>query len=73
MEDKLTQTRKFGVKFIICGQYLNQLDKDIICSLKGTGFSFMLLRGVIKEDFNYLKDEMNGSFEYKDLKILLIF
>lgn len=70
MESKLTQTRKFGVKFVICGQYLNQLDRDTIYSLKGAGFSFMLLRGAIKEDFNYLKDEMNGSFEYEDLKSL---
>lgn len=70
MEDKLTQTRKFGVKFVICGQYLNQLDKETVYSLKGAGFSFMLLRGAIKEDFNYLKDEMNGSFEYEDLKSL---
>ena len=70
MESKLTQTRKFGVKFIICGQYLNQLDRQTIYSLKGAGFSFMLLRGAIKEDFEYLKDEMDNTFAYEDLKKL---
>lgn len=68
MESKLTQTRKYGLKFVLTGQYLNQLYPKTIKSLKGAGCSFMLLKGAIKEDFNYFKDELDGTFEYEDLK-----
>lgn len=68
MESILTQTRKFGMKFILTGQYLDQLDKETIYTLKGAGASFMLLKGSIKEDFEYFKDELDGTYEYEDLK-----
>ncbi|WP_105176827.1 hypothetical protein [Clostridium cagae] len=68
MESKLTQTRKFGLKFVLTGQYLDQLEQQTIKSLKGAGCSFMLLKGAIKEDFQYFKDELDGTFEYEDLK-----
>ncbi|MGG7142504.1 hypothetical protein ACQPVP_03460 [Clostridium nigeriense] len=68
MESILTQTRKFGMKFVLSGQYLDQLDKDTIYTLKGAGASFMLLKGSIKEDFEYFKDELDGTYEYEDLK-----
>ncbi len=68
MENILTQTRKFGMKFVLAGQYLDQLDKKTIYSLKGAGASFMLLKGTIKEDYEYFKDELDGTYEYEDLK-----
>ncbi len=68
MESLLTQTRKFRMKFVLTGQYLEQLNKETIYSLKGAGTSFMFLKGTIKEDFEYLKDEFNGDYEYEDLK-----
>ncbi|MBU3131620.1 hypothetical protein KPL40_04080 [Clostridium gasigenes] len=68
METTLTQTRKFGMKFVLAGQYLDQLDKKTIYSLKGAGSSFMMLKGTIKEDYMYFKDELDGTFEYEDLK-----
>jgi hypothetical protein len=68
LESKLTQGRKFGFKPVLALQYLDQLDKKTIYSLKGAGCSFMLLKGAIKEDFDYFKDEINDIFEYEDLK-----
>lgn len=68
IESVLTQTRKYSLKFVITGQYLDQLDKKTIYSLKGAGASFMLLRGAIKEDFDYLKEEITEEFGYEDLK-----
>lgn len=68
MENILTQTRKFGMKFVLAGQYLDQLDKKTIYSLKGAGTSFMLLKGAIKEDYEYFKEELDGTYEYEDLK-----
>lgn len=68
MESKLTETRKYRLKFTLTGQFLDQLDKKTVYSLKGAGASFMLLNGSIKEDFNYFKDELDDVFEYEDLK-----
>lgn len=68
MESNLTQTRKFGMKYVIAGQYLNQLNKKTIYSLKGAGSTFMLLKGAIKEDFEYFKEEIGEDFTYDDLK-----
>lgn len=68
MESLLTETRKFGIKFVLTGQYLNQLDKDTIYTLKGAGTSFMFLNGTIEEDFNYFKSDFEDEFEYSDLK-----
>lgn len=67
LESKLTQGRKFGFKPVLALQYLDQLDKKTIYSLKGAGCSFMLLKGAIKEDFEYFKDEID-NLEYEDLK-----
>ena len=68
MESILTQTRKFGLKFVLTGQYLDQLNKKTIYSLKGAGASFMLLTGSIKEDFNYFKDELYEKYTYEDIR-----
>ena len=68
MESILTQTRKFGLKYVLTGQYLDQLNKRTIYSLKGAGASFMLLTGSIKEDFNYFKDELSEKYTYEDIK-----
>lgn len=68
MESILTQTRKFGMKFVLAGQYLDQLQRNTIYSLKGAGTTFMLLKGAIKEDYEYFKDELDGTFDYEDLK-----
>ncbi|OOM17241.1 AAA-like domain protein [Clostridium saccharobutylicum] len=67
LETKLTQGRKFGFRPVLALQYLDQLDKKTIYSLKGSGASFMLLKGTIKEDFEYFKDELD-NFKYEDLK-----
>jgi hypothetical protein len=68
MESVLTQTRKFGVKFFLTCQYIDQFDKKTILSLKGSGATFMLLKGAVEEDFNYFKSEIGDIFEYEDLK-----
>ena len=68
MESVLTQTRKFGLKFVLAGQYLDQLKKNTLYSLKGAGCSFMLLKGTLQEDYNYFKDELSDIFSYEDLK-----
>lgn len=64
----LTRTRKMGLKFVVTGQYLDQLQKQTIKQFKGAGSTFMLLKGAIKEDFEYFKEELDGTFEYEDLK-----
>lgn len=68
MQDILTRTRKMSLKFVLTGQFLDQLEKQTIKQLKGAGTSFMLLKGAIKEDFEYFKQELDGTFEYEDLK-----
>ena len=68
MESILTQTRKFGLKYVLTGQYLDQLRKRTIYSLKGAGASFMLLTGSIKEDFNYFRDELSEKFTFEDVR-----
>lgn len=68
LESILTQTRKFSLRPVLSLQYLDQLDKKTIYSLKGSGSSFMLLKGAIKEDYEYFKDDISGDFTYEDLK-----
>lgn len=68
LESILTQTRKFSLRPVLALQYLDQLDKKTIYSLKGAGGSFMLLKGVIKEDYEYFKDDITGDFTYEDIK-----
>lgn len=67
MESKLTQTRKYGIKFVLAGQYLEQLEKKTVYSLKAAGCSFMLLKGTIKEDFEYFNNELD-KFDFENLK-----
>lgn len=68
LESILTQTRKFSLRPVLALQYLDQLDKKTIYSLKGSGASFMLLKGAIKEDYEYFKDDITGDYSYEDIK-----
>lgn len=67
MTSKVTRTRKMGLKFFLTGQHLGQLDKETVKELKGAGTSFMLLKGTIREDFEYFRNEIDESYEYEDL------
>lgn len=64
--DILPQTRKFGCKFILSCQYLDQID-IIADTLEGAGASFMLLGGTSEKDFNHFKNKIE-NFEYEDLR-----
>lgn len=66
LEYILPQSRKFGLKFVLTTQYLNQLD-TIFSSLVASGASFMLLKGSTEKDFNYFKNILS-EFEYEDLR-----
>ena len=63
----ITETRKYGFKPVLSGQRLFQLEKNFIEDLKGAGASFMLLKGSLKEDFEYFKEEIGEDFTYEDL------
>lgn len=63
----ITETRKYGFKLVLTGQRLFQLSKEFIEDLKSAGASFMLLKGSLKEDFNYFKEEIGENFTYEDL------
>lgn len=63
----ITETRKYGFKLVLTGQRLFQLSKEFIEDLKSAGASFMLLKGSLKEDFNYFKEEIGDNFTYEDL------
>ena len=61
----LTQMRKFRLKPVFATQSLLQLE-HILDDLKGAGFSYMLLAGSDKVNFNLLKDELE-PYEVEDL------
>lgn len=66
LEYILPQSRKFGLKFVLTTQYMNQLD-TIFNTLVASGSSFMLLKGSTEKDFNYFKNILS-EFEYEDLR-----
>lgn len=68
LDSIITETRKYGFKLVITGQRLFQLDKDFVEDLKVAGSSFMLLKGSLKEDFEYFKEEIGENFAFEDLK-----
>lgn len=67
LDSLITETRKYGFKLVLTGQRLFQLSKEFIEDLKSAGASFMLLKGSLKEDFNYFKEEIGEDFTYEDL------
>lgn len=67
LDNIITETRKYGFKLVLTGQRLFQLSKEFIEDLKSAGASFMLLKGSLKEDFNYFKEEIGDNFTYEDL------
>lgn len=67
LDSIITETRKYGFKLVLSGQRIFQLDKNFVEDLKGAGASFMLLKGSIKEDFNYFKEEIGNTFTFEDL------
>lgn len=67
LDSIITETRKYGFKPVLTGQRLFQLSKEFIEDLKSAGASFMLLKGSLKEDFNYFKEEIGEDFTYEDL------
>lgn len=66
LEYILPQSRKFGSKFVLSTQYMDQI-ATIEDSLKASGCSYMLLKGTKESDFDKLKNDLDG-FEYEDLK-----
>lgn len=67
LDSLITETRKYGFKLVLTGQRLFQLSKEFVEDLKSAGSSFMLLKGSLKEDFNYFKEEIGENFTYEDL------
>lgn len=66
IKQTLSQTRKFGGKYILALHYLNQLKHDLDKELKGAGSSFILLQGSDKVNYNEFKDEL-GEYQLEDL------
>lgn len=62
----LTQTRKFGCKFILSCQYTSQIE-ILMDTLIGAGASFMLMGGTNEKDFKRFEANLD-NFEYEDLK-----
>lgn len=67
LDSIITETRKYGFKPVLTGQRLFQLSRGFVENLKSAGASFMLLKGSLKEDFNYFKEEIGEDFTYEDL------
>lgn len=67
LDSIITETRKYGFKVILTGQRIFQLNKDFVEDLKSAGASFMLLKGTLKEDFNYFKEEIGEELSFEDL------
>lgn len=64
--DILPQTRKFGCKFILSCQFLDQID-IISDTIEGAGASFMLLGGTSEKDFKHFENKLE-NFEFEDLR-----
>lgn len=58
IKQTLTQTRKFGGKYIFALHYMSQLKFHLDAELKGAGASFILLQGSDKGNYNEFKDEL---------------
>lgn len=67
LDSIITETRKYGFKLVLTGQRLFQLNKEFVEDLKSAGASFMLLKGSLKEDFNYFKEEIGEDYSFEDL------
>lgn len=62
----LTQTRKFGCKFVFSSQGIDQLG-NLASTLEEAGATYMLLKGTKEDDFNKFKNKWE-NFEFEDLK-----
>lgn len=58
IKQTLTQTRKFGGKYIFALHYMSQLKFHLDMELKGAGASFILLQGSDKGNYNEFKEEL---------------
>ncbi|MBX4266513.1 hypothetical protein [Clostridium estertheticum] len=65
-QDILEQTRKFGCKFLLSCQFLQQIEL-INSTLEGAGASYMLLGGTSEKDFKHFENKLD-DFEYSDLR-----
>lgn len=64
--NKLDQTAKFGIKFILSTMYINQL--RIREKLRTANNSYILISGSDKVNYMELKDELNKfGYELEDL------
>lgn len=68
LSPELPQMRKFRLKPVFATQSLLQVD-HILDDMKSAGFSYMLLAGADKVNYNLLKDELN-PYEVEDLLTL---
>lgn len=66
IKQTLTQTRKFGGKYIFALHYMSQLKFHLDAELKGAGASFILLQGSDKVNYNEFKDELS-PYQLEDL------
>jgi len=64
--DILPQTRKFGCKFILSCQSLNQVE-ILSSTLEEAGASYMMMGGTSEKDFKHFENKIDG-FEYEDLR-----
>jgi|GEM_PF-506223 len=62
----LPQTRKFGTKFILSCQYLDQISV-LVDTLEGAGASFMLMKGTSEKDFKRFENKLE-DFDFEDLR-----
>jgi hypothetical protein len=58
IKQTLTQTRKFGGKYIFAFHHMKQLKFQLDDELKGSGASFILLQGCDKAVFHSFEDEL---------------
>lgn len=62
----LTQTRKFGCKFVFSSQEIDKLG-NLASTLEEAGATYMLLKRTKEDGFNKFKNKWE-SFEFEDLK-----
>lgn len=69
IKQTLSQTRKFGGKYILALHRLGQLKYDLDSELKACGSSFILLKGADKVNYNEFKEELD-PYQLEDLQNL---
>lgn len=72
IKQTLSQTRKFGIKYVFALHHLAQLKYGLDIELKSCGTSFMLLQGSDKKNYYEFKEEL-VPYELEDLLKLKLY